>query len=111
PRHPHLGQAGADRVLPGREGRASRGAALLAIVVGEGRAFMPDAVDVRGPVPHLAPVVVADIPPADIVAPKDEDVRLSPAGHGALPLFDVVGRKTPRRTQPRWLSAVALASN
>ena len=39
-RHPDFGQAGADRVLAGDEGRAAGGAALLAVVVGERRAFV-----------------------------------------------------------------------
>ena len=87
-RHPDLGQAGADRVLPGDERGAAGGAALLAVVVGEGRAFVADAVDVRRAVAHLAAVVVADVPPADVVAPKDEDVRLARLiGHFDTPLF------------------------
>ena len=76
-RHADLGQAGADRVLAGDERGAAGGAALLAVVVGEGRAFVADAVDVGRAVAHLAAVVVADVPPADVVAPKDEDVRLA----------------------------------
>ena len=79
--HADLGQAGADRVLAGDERGAAGGAALLAVIVGEGRAFMADAVDVGGAVAHLAAVVVADVPPADIVAPEDEDVRLACFGH------------------------------
>ena len=39
-RHADLGQAGADRVLPGDEGGAPRRAALLAVVIGERRAFV-----------------------------------------------------------------------
>jgi hypothetical protein len=69
-RHSDLGQAGADWVLPGDEGGAPRRAALLAIVIGERRAFVRDAVDVRGPVAHLATAVVADVPPADVIAPR-----------------------------------------
>ena len=75
--HADLGQAGADRVLPGDEAGAAGGAALLAVVVGERHAFFGDAVDVRGPVAHHAAAVVADVPHADVVAPENEDVRLS----------------------------------
>ena len=37
---PDLGEAGANRRLPGDEGRATGGAALLAVPVGEQRAFL-----------------------------------------------------------------------
>ena len=52
--HADFGQAGAERVLAGDEGGASGGAALLAVVVGEGDAFVGDAVDVRRLVAHHA---------------------------------------------------------
>src|SRR5208283_2250612 len=78
-RHADLGQAGADRVLAGDEGGAPGGAALLAVVVGEG-----DAVDVGRAVAHLAAAVVADVPPADVVAPEDEDVWFLRLRHFAL---------------------------
>src|SRR5262249_56803165 len=54
--HPDLGQAGADRILAGDERSASGGAALLAVVIGEGRTFVADAVDVGGAIRHLAAV-------------------------------------------------------
>ena len=71
-----LGEAGADGRLPGDERRAAGGAALLAIPVGEERAFLGDAVDVRRLVAHHAHVVGADVELADVVAPDDEDVGL-----------------------------------
>ena len=74
-RHADLGQAGADRVLAGDERGAAGGAALLAVIVGEGDALVGDAVDVGRAVAHLAAAVVADVPPADVVAPENEDVR------------------------------------
>src|SRR5271170_2547338 len=49
-----LGEAGANRRLTGDEGCPSGGATLLAIPVGEHRAFLGDAVDIRGTVPHDA---------------------------------------------------------
>src|SRR5208337_1894421 len=82
--HPHLRQPGADRVLAGDEGGAAGGAALLAIVVGEGDAFLGDAVDVGRAVAHLPAAVEADVPPADIVAPQNEDVRLVGLRHFPL---------------------------
>ena len=75
--HPHLGQAGADRVLAGdKRGPAGR-TALLTVIVSEGHTFIADTIDVRRAVPHLAAIVVADVPPADVISPKDEDVRLA----------------------------------
>ena len=76
-RQADLEVAGAESALPGDEGRASRGAALLAVPVGEERAFFGDAVDVGGLVAHHAVVVGADVPVADVVAPDHQDVRLS----------------------------------
>ena len=73
-RQADLEQAGAERRLPGDEGRAAGGAALLAVPVGEQRAFLGDAVDVGRLVAHHALVVGADVPVADVVAPDDQDV-------------------------------------
>ena len=70
-----LGQAGADRGLPGDKGSAASGAALPAVPVGEEGSFLGEAVDVRRFVSHHAHVVGADVELADIVAPDDEDVR------------------------------------
>ena len=53
-RQADLGEAGADGRLPGDERRAAGGAALLAVPVGEQRAFLGDAVDVRRLVAHHA---------------------------------------------------------
>ena len=74
-----LGQAGADRRLAGDEGGAAGGAALLAVPVGEDRAFSADAVDVGRAVAHDPHVVGADIEPADVVAHDEQDVRLAPS--------------------------------
>jgi hypothetical protein len=60
--------------LAGYESGSPCSAALLPIVVGEGHSFMGDAVDVRRPVAHLAAAVEADVPPAYIVSPQDENV-------------------------------------
>ncbi len=73
-RHADLGQAGADRVLAGDETGAAGGAALLRVVIGKCDALFGDAVDVGSPVSHHAATEVTDVPDADVVAPKDEDV-------------------------------------
>ena len=64
------------RTLAGDERGAPGGAGLLAVVVGEDRAFVGDAVDVGRAIAHHAAVVGADVPVADVVAHDDEDVRL-----------------------------------
>ena len=43
-----LRRPGAEGPLPGHKGCASGGAALLAVLIGEHRAFLGDAIDVRG---------------------------------------------------------------
>ena len=88
--HPDLGQARPDRVLAGDERGPAGRAALLAVVIGEGDALVGDAVDVGRPVAHLAPVVVADVPPADVIAPQDQDVGLLRC-HLSIPLGSWVG--------------------
>ena len=85
--HPDLGEAGTDRILARDERGSSRSAALLSIVVGEGDAFVGDAVDVRRAVAHLSAAVVADVPPADVVALEDKDVRLALLCHFNLLRF------------------------
>ncbi len=47
---------------------------LLAIPVGEQRAFLGDAVNVGRLVAHHAAVIATRVVPADVVAPEDEDV-------------------------------------
>ena len=74
-RQTNLRQARADRILPGHERGSARRAALLAVVIGEGDALVGHAIDVRRAVAHLPPVVETDVPPADVVTPKDQDVR------------------------------------
>ena len=66
----------AQRTLSGDERGAAGGAGLLAVIVGEDRALVGDAVDVGRAITHLAAVVGADVPVADVVAHDDEDVRL-----------------------------------
>jgi hypothetical protein len=73
--HSDFGQAGAEWVLSGDEGRAPSCATLLAIVVGASDAFVGDAIDVRGSVAHHAATEIADIPRTDVVTPENQDVR------------------------------------
>ena len=61
---------------PGDECGAAGGAALLAVPVGEQRAFLGDAVDVGRFVAHHALIVGADVEAADVVTPDDQDVGL-----------------------------------
>ena len=75
-RQPDFEKAGAHRALAGDECGAAGGAGLLAVIVGEDRAFIGDAVDVGRAVAHHATVVGADVPVADVIAHDDENVRL-----------------------------------
>ena len=61
---------------------------LLGVEVGEQRAFLGEAIDVRRLVAHYTEVVGADVVDADVVAPDDEDVRLS--------LRDLCERRRPQ---------------
>jgi len=74
---PDFRKARADRRLSRDEGGAPCSAALLAVPVGEHRAFVTDAIDVRRAVTHDAAVVYARIEPADVVAHDHQDVRLA----------------------------------
>ena len=88
--HPYLGEAGADWVLSGDEAGAAGGAALLRVIVGEVIAFVGNAVDVGGPAAPSPVAELADIPDADIVTPKDEDIGFllqvltTPAGRSCI---------------------------
>src|SRR4051794_23157827 len=75
-RQADLEQAGAEAALPSNECGAPGGAGLLSVEVGEDRAFIGDSVNVGRAVTHLAAIVGADVPVADIVAEDDEDIRL-----------------------------------
>src|SRR5262249_24353 len=53
---------------------AAGGTALLAVPVGEHRAVLRDTINVRRAITHDAVVVGADIEPANVIAPDDENV-------------------------------------
>ena len=74
-RRADLGEAGADRRLPGDERGAAGCAALLAIPVGEDRTFLAYPVNVGRVVTHYSHIVVADVEPADVVAHDEQYVR------------------------------------
>jgi hypothetical protein len=74
-----------DWILAGDERGPSSRAALLRIVVGKGDAFVADAVDIGRAIAHLSAAVVADIPPADIVALQDENIRFASLSHFQTP--------------------------
>ena len=92
--HAHLGEAGADGVLPADEACAAGRAALLRVVVGEGHPLFRDPVDVRGLIAHHAATEMADVPDADVVAPEDEDIGFVRLCH--VLLLSVSGRLRPR---------------
>ena len=77
---------------------AARGAALLAVGVGEPHPFLGEAVDVGRAVAHQAVAVAAEVGDADVVAPDDEDVR---AVAGAMPTPDVSSGRVPRSVRGR----------
>jgi len=54
--------------------RASRRATLLSVPVGEERAFLRNAVEVRGSISHDPEVIGADVVPADVVAHDEKNV-------------------------------------
>src|SRR5512132_3508892 len=72
---PNFGQAGPNWRLARNKCGASRRAALLSVPVSEKRAFFGDAVNVWSAKSHDAVVVGADVVPADIVTPDDQNVR------------------------------------
>ena len=73
-RHADFRKSCAKHRLAENERRTTRGAALLAVVVGEDHAFLRDAVDVRRAVAHQSHRVGADVRLADVVTPDNEDV-------------------------------------
>ena len=75
PGSPTLLRPGAVHALTGDERRSSRGAALLAVRVGESHSLGRDPVDVGRPVAHHPVAVAAQVRDADVVSPDDEDVR------------------------------------
>ena len=67
-------QTGAHRNLAGDEVGPARRATRLGIVVGEHHALGGQLVEVRRLAGHHAPVIGADIEPADVVAHDDHDI-------------------------------------
>src|SRR6516225_12104381 len=82
-RQAYLGQPGTDRRLSRDEGGPTGCTALLAIPVGEHRAFFGDSIDVRRAVAHDSMVVGTDIEPANIISPDDQYIWFS--RHAVLP--------------------------
>src|SRR5215472_8815854 len=81
-----LGETRTDRRLSGDEGRASSSAALLTVEVGEHRAIVGDAIEVRRAVAHDALVIATEVEPTDVVSHDEKNVRL-PLGHFHLLVF------------------------
>src|SRR5690606_14673690 len=82
--HAHLRQPSSNRILARDESSAAGGATLLPVVIRKGHAFIRYSVNVGRPIAHLTTVVVADVPPANIISPEDEDVRLVLLSHSVL---------------------------
>ena len=72
-----LEHAGAEADLAGNEACPTGGAALLPVPVGEHRAFLRDAIDVRRLVAHHAQVVGADVPVPDVISPDESECSAS----------------------------------
>ena len=97
------GQPGADRQLAGDEVGPARRAARLGVVVGEEHPLGGEPVEVRRPAGHHAPVVGADVEPADVVAHDEDDVRLLPGRRPTRPRLGFV-------SAPAWASNTFLAT-
>jgi hypothetical protein len=76
PDHAHRRQARADRIHARDERGTPGGAGRMRIVIGEHRAFVSNAIDVRCAVAHDTATVDTEVGEADVVAPDDDDVRL-----------------------------------
>ena len=61
-------------MLARKESRTAGGAALVTVGIGEKYAFIGDPVDIRGFVPHDAPIVGADVEWPDVIALDYKDV-------------------------------------
>ncbi len=79
-----LQHAGPEARLAGDEAGAAGRAALLAVPVREQGAVLGNAVDIGSPVAHLAEVVGADVPVADVVAPQNQDVWFLRSHHSSF---------------------------
>src|SRR5262245_21188162 len=75
-RHADFGEPRADRRLSRDESGPPSGATLLAVEIGEVRAFPGDAVDVGRLVAHDAQIVAAEVKPTDVVGHNKEDIGL-----------------------------------
>src|SRR5215510_1305834 len=95
-------------VHAGEEGISPRRAALLGIVVGELRAFLPDAVDVRRFPDHQALMIDARLHPADVVAHDEEDVGLLLLLRGCWRAYPITTRREANR--PSQICLVMLMS-
>ena len=74
--HPDLAHTGAIDALACDKRSAARGAALLAVGVGEKHPLFGDPVDVRSEVAHQATAITAEVGDSDVVAPDHQNVRL-----------------------------------
>ena len=96
-----LGQPGANRGLTRDKGGASRGTALLRIVVGKEHALGGDAVDIGCVIARHPPAVAAEIGNADIVGHDHEDIGFFGCG-------DCTARHDEYRTNARVMTKVKI---
>ena len=105
-----LAEPGAEDALAGDEGRPAGGAALFAVGVGEAHAFVGEAVDVGGAIPHQPVAITAQVGDADIVAPDHEDVRLLVRHDRVLShALHTVTMHCSERAQHGWSKSEAIA--
>ena len=74
--------AGPGDALPGNEGGSACSTTLFGVIVGKHHAFTGKAVNVGSLVPHDTMRIGADVAPADVIAPDNDDVRLLALGVG-----------------------------
>ena len=72
----HLGHTGPNGNVSAEECRPAGRARLLGIVICKANPFTRDPINIRGLEAHHTPIVVADVPGADIITPDHEDIGL-----------------------------------
>lgn len=75
-RQPYFQQTGAERALAGDKGGSTSGATIFTVGIGEQDAIVGNRVDFGRPLAHHSVVISADIEPANIVAPNNQNVWL-----------------------------------
>src|SRR5208283_6096743 len=87
-------------ILACDERRSPGRAALLPVIVCERQALITNSIDIGGAIAHLATVVVAEVPPTDVVTPKDQNIGFFGLRHCTLPYEKFVPRRPSNRRTP-----------